>query len=178
MPLVSYEQVRPWARAIREAAIRRTMPPWFADRGTHSLRFSNDPSLTVTQIQQIADWVDAGARAGDRHDAPAPEQWAEGWGIDPPDVVIQMPKPVPVPAQGDVDYTYVIVPTDFEQDRWVNMSEIRPTDRASFTMRLSTYGSLIRTGSGARRWVRPSPSQRCRGSRTAGTRCGLTVICC
>lgn len=129
MPLVTYNQVRPWVRAIREAVIRRQMPPWFAAGG--SLRFSNDPSLTPAQIQQITEWADAGAPAGDPRTAPTPSHWTEGWNIDSPDVVIQMPKPVALPASGDVDYTYVIVPTGFEQDRWVQMSEIRPTDRAA-----------------------------------------------
>src|SRR5208283_244583 len=100
MPLVSYEQVRPWARAIRERVVRRNMPPWLVDRtnDAHYPRFSNDPSLTPAQIQQIAEWADAGAPAGDPHDAPATKRWTDGWNIDPPDVVFQMPKAVSLPA--------------------------------------------------------------------------------
>ncbi|MGA7410557.1 MAG: cytochrome c [Bryobacteraceae bacterium] len=153
MPLVSYEQVRPWARAIRERVVRRNMPPWFVDRSNdaHYLRFSNDPSLTSAQIQQIAEWADAGAPAGDPLDAPAPKQWAKDWNIDSPDVVLQMPKPVKLPASGDIDYTYVIVPTGFESDHWVRMSEIRPTDWAA------VHHAVVYIREPESRWLRGAP---------------------
>ena len=60
---------------------------------------------------------------GIRRMLPLAKHWTDDWNIDPPDVVIQMPKPVSLPATGDIDYTYVIVPTGFDQDRWVQMSE-------------------------------------------------------
>jgi hypothetical protein len=153
MPLVNYQQVRPWARAIRERVFRRNMPPWFVDRSddAHYPRFSNDPSLTAAQIQQIAEWADAGAPTGDPHDAPAPKQWTGGWNIDPPDVVFQMPKPVKLPASGAIDYTYVIVPTGFESDRWVQMSEIRPTDRAA------VHHAVVYIRDPDSRWLRGAP---------------------
>jgi hypothetical protein len=43
--------------------------------------------------------------------------------------VVQMSRPVTLPAQGDVEYTYEIVPTNFTQDKWVQVSEIRPSGR-------------------------------------------------
>ncbi len=153
MPLVSYEQVRPWARAIRERVVRRNMPPWFVDRTKEAqyLRFSNDPSLTAAQIQEIAEWADSGAPAGDPHDAPAAKQWTDGWNIDSPDVVFQMPTAVKLPASGDIDYTYVIVPTGFESDRWVRMSEIRPTDRAA------VHHAVVYIREPESRWLRGAP---------------------
>ncbi len=153
MPLMTYEQARPWVRAIRERVVRRNMPPWFVDRSgdAHYPRFSNDPSLTPAQIRQIAEWADAGAPAGDPSDAPASKQWTEGWNIDPPDVVIQMPKPVKLPASGDIDYTYVIVPTGFNSDRWVRMSEIRPTDRAA------VHHAVVYIRESESRWLRGAP---------------------
>jgi hypothetical protein len=124
MPLVTYEQSRPWAAAIARAVEMKMMPPWFADpRYGH---FSNDVSLTPQQIAAMVAWAEAGAPAGDVHDAPAPRKWAEGWNIAQPDLVVKMPKAVQIPAQGEVEYTYEIVPTHFAQDRWVQMSEFRP----------------------------------------------------
>ncbi len=38
-------------------------------------------------------------------------------------------RPVSLPATGDVEYTYEIVPTGFTEDKWVQMSEIRPSSR-------------------------------------------------
>jgi len=103
------------------------MPPWLADsRYGH---FANDVSLTAGQIETISMWADNGTPAGDPRDAPAPKQWVEGWNIEQPDRVIEMPKPVEIPARGDVEYTYQIIPTGFTQDTWVRMSEIRPSSR-------------------------------------------------
>jgi hypothetical protein len=124
MPLVSYEQTRPWAGAMAHAVEMKMMPPWFADsRYGH---FANDVSLTDQQVATISAWVGAGAAAGDAHDAPAPRKWAEGWNIPQPDWVARMPKAVEIPARGEVEYTYEIVPTHFAENRWLQMSELRP----------------------------------------------------
>jgi hypothetical protein len=127
MPLVTYGQVGPLARAIADSVGSRRMPPWFADPSLG--HFQNDPSLSPAQINAIASWAAAGAPAGNRHDAPAPRKWVSGWNIPAPDAVVEMPKPVPIPAEGDVDYTYEIVPTGFTDGKWVRMSEIRPSSR-------------------------------------------------
>jgi hypothetical protein len=127
MPLETYAEARPLGSAIAQAAQNRTMPPWFADPCCG--HFSNDPSLTREQIATLGRWADAHAPAGDVHDAPAAVNWTEGWNIDKPDVVLQMPMPKAIPASGDVPYQYIILPTHFKEDRWVRMSEIRPSNR-------------------------------------------------
>ncbi len=104
------------------------MPPWFADPCCGV--FSNNPSLNDDEIAVLAQWASAHAPEGDASDAPPPLSRAEGWNIDTPDVVLKMPRAVPIPAQGDVPYTYVIMPTHFKEDRWVRMSEIRPGNSA------------------------------------------------
>ncbi|MFZ0590132.1 MAG: thiol-disulfide isomerase [Bryobacteraceae bacterium] len=127
MPLVTYQQVRPWAKAIRQQVKTKRMPPWFAvkDIGT----FANDPSLTEIQIQTIAQWVEAGAPAGRLDQSPPAPHWTSGWNIEPPTCVIQMPTPVPIAKSGDIEYTYEIVPSHFTKDTWVRMAEIRPSAR-------------------------------------------------
>jgi hypothetical protein len=124
MPLVTYEQTRPWANAIAHEVQMKMMPPWFAD--SRYGRFANDSSLTEQQISRISAWATAGAPAGNAQDAPPSKQWAEGWNIAQPDIVVKMPKSVPIPAGGEVEYTYEIVPTHFTEDRWIQMSEFRP----------------------------------------------------
>jgi Copper type II ascorbate-dependent monooxygenase, C-terminal domain len=124
MPLVTYEQTRPWANAIAHEVQMKMMPPWFAD--SRFGRFANDPSLTEQQIRMISAWVAAGAPAGNSLDAPPAKEWAKGWNIAQPDLVVRMPKPVQIPARGEVEYTYEIVPTHFTEDRWIQMSEFRP----------------------------------------------------
>jgi hypothetical protein len=127
MPLVTYDQVRPLARAIADSVRKRRMPPWFAEPGVG--HFQNDPSLSPDEIGIIALWAESNAPAGDPRDAPPPRPWTSGWNIPKPDLVVQMPKPVSIPAQGDVEYTYEIVPTGFTEGKWVSTSEIRPSSR-------------------------------------------------
>ncbi len=128
MPLLSYEQARPYARAIRTATQSRKMPPWFADSSAQ--HYANDMSLSAADVATLAAWVDAGAPEGDPKDAPAPRQFVDGWNIGVPDKVIQMPEPYHVPAAGTIEYTYIILPTNFTEDTWVQALEIRPGNRS------------------------------------------------
>ena len=59
MPLTTYEEVRPWARAIKEEVLTRRMPKWHVVRGYGD--FTNDPTLSPFEIGLIAAWVDGGA---------------------------------------------------------------------------------------------------------------------
>jgi len=124
MPLVTYEQTKPWATSIAHATEMKMMPPWFAD--PRYGQFANDPSLGDEEIRTLSAWAQNGAPAGDSHDAPPPKKWTDGWNIPNPDLVVKMPKPVPIPAHGEIEYTYEIVPTHFAENRWVQMSEFRP----------------------------------------------------
>ena len=72
--LLTYEQARPWAKAIKAAVLQKKMPPWFADPCCG--HFANDPSLSPQQLATIADWVKAGTPAGDEKDAPPAPRWA------------------------------------------------------------------------------------------------------
>jgi hypothetical protein len=129
MSFMSYDQVRPWAKAIKTAVRTKKMPPWFAE--PHYGKFSNDRSLSQSEIDTLISWIDAGAKEGDPKDAPKPREFAEGWQIGKPDLVLQMPQAVDIPATGVVDYTYVVIPTGFTEDKWVQFAEARPDARAS-----------------------------------------------
>jgi hypothetical protein len=127
MPLMTYKDVRPYAAAIREALQTRKMPPWGAQSAT--LTFANDPSLSDHERQTIIDWVAAKAPEGDPAAAPAPKAFTDGWNIGKPDVVFEMPTPYKVPESGTVEYTYIVLPMNFKEDKWVQLAEIRPTAR-------------------------------------------------
>ncbi len=128
MPFLTYQQTRPWARAIREAVLLKKMPPWFAEPGYGP--FSNDRTLTKEEIDTLVRWADAGAPEGDPKDSLPLRHWIEDWNIPKPDQVLEMPTPFSLPASGDVEYQYIVVPTGFEQDKWVEMAELRPGNRA------------------------------------------------
>jgi hypothetical protein len=120
----TYEGTRGYAAAIQAATRNRSMPPWFAEKGIG--KFSNDPSLTDSEIALLATWAAARAPAGNPADAPAPKKWADRWTIPTPDLEVRMREPVDIPADGDVGYTYEILPTHFKEGRWVQASEILP----------------------------------------------------
>ena len=128
MSLLTYDQARPWAKSIKQAVLTKKMPPWFADE--HFGKFSNDRSLAQTDVDTLVNWVDAGAPAGNSADAPKPIDWVEGWRIGKPDVVLSMTEPFNVPASGTIDYQYIVVPTGFTEDKYVQMAEARPGNPA------------------------------------------------
>lgn len=132
MPLMTFEQARPYARAIKRATESKKMPPWFADSSVQ--HYSNDMSLAAADIATLGAWADANAPEGNPADAPPPRQFADGWNIvapgRTPDTIIQMPEPYTVPATGTVEYTYIILPTNFTEDTWVTAAEVRPGNRA------------------------------------------------
>ena len=128
MQFLTYAETRPWAKAIRDAVLTRKMPPWFADpKYGH---FANDRSLSKQEIETLIQWVDGGALQGDPKDGPPARTWPSGWNIGTPDVVLEMPLAFPIPASGAIDYQYVILPTRFNEDRWVQQVEVRPSDQA------------------------------------------------
>src|SRR5437763_15709162 len=99
MSLVTYEEARPWAKAIRERVITRQMPPWHIDKTVGIQKFKNDISLTDDQIATVVRWVDAGAPMGDLKDMPPAREWpaAHEWkaakeGLGPPDLIIRSPE--------------------------------------------------------------------------------------
>ena len=128
MPFLTYQQTRPWARAIREAVLLKKMPPWFAEPAGGP--FSNDRTLTKEEIDTLVRWADAGAPEGDPKDSPPVRQWIDDWNIPKPDLVLGMPSPFPLPASGDVEYQYIVIPTGLKEDKWVAMAELRPGNPA------------------------------------------------
>ncbi len=124
MAFMTYDQVRPWAKAIKSDVLTKKMPPWFAD--PHYGKFANDRSLSEAEIKTLVAWVDGGAKQGDPKDAPAAKSFVDGWNIAKPDVVIDLPVEVKVPAKGEIDYQYILATPNFKEDMWVQMVEVRP----------------------------------------------------
>ncbi len=128
MSLLTYDQARPWAKSIREKVLTGEMPPWHASQphGT----FANDRRLSDTDKNTLIAWVDAGAPQGDPKDLPPTPQFAEGWQIGKPDLVLSMEKPYDVPASGTIAYQFFTIPTHFTEDKWVQAIELRPGTRS------------------------------------------------
>jgi Copper type II ascorbate-dependent monooxygenase, C-terminal domain len=125
--VLTYKDVRPWARSIREKVITREMPPWNADpRYGH---FINDADLSKEDIDTIVAWADQGAIEGDPKDLPAPPDSIEGWKIGKPDQVFSMTTEYTIKPDDPDTYVYFVVPTDFKEDRWIQAAEIQPGNR-------------------------------------------------
>src|ERR1041385_6940036 len=101
MSFMNYQQVRPWAKAIKEAVVLKKMPPWFADP-QHG-KFRNDRSLAQKDIDTLVSWAESGAPEGNPKDLPKPIEFVDGWNIGKPDVVLDMPVAFDVPSSGTVE---------------------------------------------------------------------------
>lgn len=130
MSLTSYQEVRPWCKAIREEVIEHTMPPWYADPHTSTLKFANDRRLSQKEIDTITAWVDAGAPKGDDKDLPPMPKFTPGWTFGEPDLIIEMPVDYDVPAEGEIPMQNFYVPVPFNDERWVEKVELRPGNPA------------------------------------------------
>src|ERR1700719_309063 len=76
--LMTFEEARPWAKAIKEEVLERRMPPWEAVKGFGEFR--DDRGLTQEEIELISDWVEGSAPEGDPKylpTAPPPSAWLD-----------------------------------------------------------------------------------------------------
>jgi hypothetical protein len=128
MPLITYEQTRPFAKAIVDAVKTNKMPPWFSDKCCG--QFSTEHILKPEEIAAIDAWVNAGSLEGKKKEAPRPLPWTNDWKIDGPSVVVSLPRPFEVPANAKIDDQYVILPIDLAEDKWASAVEIHPSDRS------------------------------------------------
>jgi hypothetical protein len=125
MSFETYASTRPWAKAIKQAVLKKQMPPWFADIRYGDFR--NQPQLTDSDIQTLTAWADSGAPEGEAKAKPAPIAWPTGWRVKP-DVILSMPETHNVPAKGAGEIKTFVVPNPFKEDTWVSSIEIRPSE--------------------------------------------------
>lgn len=175
MSLTSFQEVRPWAKAIREQVIERSMPPWYADADS-SLKFGNDRRLSQREIETIVTWVDGGAPKGDDSDLPPLPRFAKGWSSGEPDLIIPMPVDFEIPAEGELPMQNFYVQVPFKEDRWVEAVELRPGNPAVVHHSIANVtrlpeGSKIVNGRAVKAELNTSDA-----SRTGGLREGSEVF--
>ncbi|HYV03142.1 MAG TPA: cytochrome c, partial [Blastocatellia bacterium] len=175
MSLTSYQEVRPWAKAIREQVADRSMPPWHADAAS-SLKFRNDRRLSQAEIDTVVAWVDGGSPKGEDADLPALPKFAKGWSWGEPDLIIPMPVDFEVPAEGELPMQNFYVAVPFKEDRWVEAVELRPGNPAVVHHSIANVtrlpeGSKIVNGRAVKAELNTSDA-----SRTGGLREGNEVF--
>ena len=129
MPLMTYKEVRPWARSIKEKVLTREMPPWSPD--SKYGEYTNDHRLAQKDIDTIVAWVDQGAKEGEAKDLIAAPEFTStgGWRLGKPDAVFDIGQEFTVTTGMPDTIQTFIVPTNFKEDRWVTAAEILPGNR-------------------------------------------------
>ncbi|HMB81480.1 MAG TPA: cytochrome c, partial [Vicinamibacterales bacterium] len=169
MALVTYEDVRPWAKSIKMRTALRSqrgaMPPFFVEKNIGIQKFKHDPSLSDAEVAMVATWVDSGAPRGNPADMPKPLEFdgTDKWTIGEADLILKS-KDVTVPAIGPDHWgDFGMIPTGLTEDRYVSAVEVRevndiPHDKSATTVggryvfHHMTYESVVegeRASSGA-----------------------------
>jgi hypothetical protein len=150
MSLITYDETRPWAKAIKQRVASRNMPPWHLDKTVGIQQFQNDISLSDEQISTIVRWVDAGAPQGNPKDMPAAKQWPtdDGWKLarqfGAPDFVLKS-EPYTMPAHGQDVWFKPVTDIPVTEPRWVRAVEMRPATPAGRRITHHTLARLLQT---------------------------------
>jgi len=130
MSLLTFQDVRPWAKSIKARVVAREMPPWHLDKSVGIREFKNDISLSDADINTIVRWVDAGAPQGDPKDTPPPLTFRPetDWFIGKPDLTITFDKEMTMYANGPDWWINKYANTGLTEDRWVKAMQIKPSN--------------------------------------------------
>jgi mono/diheme cytochrome c family protein len=148
MPLTSYEEVRPYARAIRTRTSigphAGVMPPWFVEKNIGIQQYKGDISLSAEEIARVGRWVENGAPRGNPADLPPQAAKAavgeDGWVLGKPDLVVKSPE-VFVPAIAPDKWGSIgLVQTGLGEDRYVSSVEVREINDIPKTEGTKTVG--------------------------------------
>ena len=146
MAFTTYQETRPWAKAIAKAVATGDMPPWDAST-EHAGVFKDERGLTEDEIATIVGWVEGGASRGNPKDAPEPMEFpaVDGWSIGQPDLILSMPEPYFVPDDLlDATKYFPMKMTEemIPEDRWIQASEFRPGSEAVHHIIATPFGGI------------------------------------
>jgi mono/diheme cytochrome c family protein len=127
MSLQTFEEVRPFAKAIKEKVSARVMPPWFIDPNVGINQFKNYGGLTDDEIATLVKWADSGAPMGNPADMPPPVKFDDDiWHIGTPELVAAMPQELVVKGYGPDMWKNIVVDPGVTEDRYIKAVEIKP----------------------------------------------------
>ncbi|HXO88513.1 MAG TPA: tetratricopeptide repeat protein [Candidatus Acidoferrales bacterium] len=123
-PLLSYDDAKKFAPQIAAAVSSRAMPPWLPAHGYGD--FTNDTSLTDSEIHTIVEWAKYGAPQGPPDQGPPAPKFTEGWELGTPDIILDATRAYTVPPSGpDVFWNFIFSP-QLSTKRYVRAIEVRP----------------------------------------------------
>ena len=129
MLLMTYAEVRPWARAIKQKTSTREMPPWFIEPDVGVQHFKNDPSLSADEIEMVAHWVDSGAARGNPADMHPAREYLDRtqWAIGEPHLIVEGPQVLVKAVAPDYHRELGPVATGLAEDRYIAAVEVQET---------------------------------------------------
>lgn len=123
MSLATYDEARPWAKAIKEEVLEKRMPPWHAVKGYGEFR--NAPPLTQRDVDVLVNWIEGGAPKGDDKDLPADLLFSNDWQLGRPDLVLKPDLETKIAAAAD-EHRSMILTTGLKDARWVTAIDFQP----------------------------------------------------
>jgi hypothetical protein len=153
IPLTTYEEARPWAKAIKEEILEKRMMPYQAVKGYGS--FQHDYILPQRDIDLLVSWVEGGAPRGEEKDYPKDtlERLLKGtwWQQGEPDLILQPEVEAKIGAEGDDQVRCFVLPTKINEDRWIKAIDFQPgnglvVSGASFFIDRPPQKRVIKTG--------------------------------
>ena len=128
MSLLTYEEARPWAKAMKLKVAQRIMPPWHIDPNVGINKFKNNQGLSEQEIATIVNWADGGAVQGNPADMPPPVQFNDDkWKIGTPELVVTMPQDLFVAGRGPDSWRNITADLGITEDRYIKAVEVKPT---------------------------------------------------
>jgi hypothetical protein len=149
MSLITYEEVRPFARAIKQRTglrhKRGAMPPWFIEKEIGIQKFKDDISLSDEEVARIAKWADSGAPRGNPADMPPPRVFAsnETWQIGTPDLIVTTPAVEMKAVSPDYWGALAAAETGLKEDRYVAAIEVKEINDSRNKPGRTTVGGLF-----------------------------------
>jgi hypothetical protein len=150
MPLLTYAQARPYARAMKQRTqlkyapwMRGVMPPWYIETNVGIQHFKDDPSLSDKEIALIAAWADNGAPEGDPADLPPPLKFADvaEWALGKPDLIVSSPSVfVPLPRSDLVTDIGASEPVPLAEDRYTASAEFMEVPETVLPKNIASLG--------------------------------------
>lgn len=123
--LLTYEDARKRSQQIAEVTGTGYMPPWLPDHPAGT--FINERILTAVEKGLIRQWHEEGAAEGDPSDLPDAPQFADGWRMGDPDLVVRLTTPFPIPAEGEDIYRNFVIPIEnLDGLKFVRTVDFRP----------------------------------------------------
>ena len=130
-PLTNYSEVKKRGRLIAAVTESRYMPPWHA--APADVEYRDERRLSDAQIARIQSWGRQSTLEGDSKDFPPLPDFAQGWQLGEPDLLLE------VPADGSDIYRGFAIPANLPEDKWIRAIEYKPqASRSSYHAVLSS----------------------------------------